>query len=91
VYDKGVIVSDQPEKMYQMRINYRSGDMWAPQLDNTEALRLEVREFIASIDEDRRPLTDGECGMRIVQVLEATTASMNDRGRLIELDKRVTA
>jgi len=89
LYDRGVQVSEDPEKLYQLRVNYRAGDMWAPHLDNAEALKLEVSEFIDSIASNRRPLTDGEAGMRVVQILEAATASLLARGKLVTLGKGV--
>ena len=82
VYDKGITVGDSPDVMYQQRIGYRSGDLWVPQLDMREALALEMREFVAAIEEKRRPLTDGESGLRVVRLLEAATVSMRERGRL---------
>jgi predicted dehydrogenase len=91
VYDKGVSLVTEAEQLYQMRINYRAGDMWAPQLDNTEALRLEVREFIGSIEANRQPLTDGAAGRRVVRILEAATASLAKRGQLIELQQGARA
>jgi predicted dehydrogenase len=91
VYDKGVSLTNDPARVYQMRINYRAGDMWAPQLDNTEALRLEVKEFVSSIESSRRPMTDGEAGLRVVQVLEAAKRSMAARGELVELHRGAIA
>ncbi len=73
--------------VYRTRINYRVGDMWAPNLENTEALKVEVDDFIDSIEQGRRPLTDGEAGLSAVRVLEAATESMELQGRLIELGK----
>lgn len=84
IYDKGVNVSSA-EDMYRMMINYRSGDMMAPQLDNTEALKAEIKEFAAAIHENRRPLTDGEAGLRVVRILQSATQSMKSRGQLVEL------
>lgn len=91
LYDKGIQVSEDSEKQYQMRINYRAGDMWAPQLDNAEALKLEVSEFLDSIASNRQPQTDGETGMRVVEILEAATASLQARGKLMTLSKGVAA
>jgi predicted dehydrogenase len=85
VYDKGVSMAESPEALYQMRVNYRAGDMFAPLLDNSEALRGEVLEFIDSIERDRKPLTDGESGLRVVEILEAATQSLKSRGGVIEL------
>lgn len=86
VYDRGIAVSDSPDGVVQMMINYRAGDVWAPRLDTTEALKAEAAEFISSIEQRRAPLTDGWAGLRTVQILEMATRSMQEKGRLIELD-----
>jgi predicted dehydrogenase len=85
VYDKGVSLAESPEEIYRLRVNYRAGDMFAPHLDNAEALRLETQEFVNSIEHDRRPLTDGEAGLRVVEILEAASRSLKSRGGVIEL------
>src|SRR5689334_5971639 len=85
VYDKGITVNNNSESLYKLMVGYRTGDMWAPQLDTTEALRTQALHFIRSI-EDRAPvITDGDAGLRVVSILEAATQSINDRGRLVEL------
>jgi predicted dehydrogenase len=86
VYDKGIMLNNGPESRYQMLISYRTGDMWAPQLDITEALRVEALHFIASIETCKPPITDGEAGLRVVRILEAATQSMTEKGRLIKID-----
>ncbi len=91
VYDKGISVNANGDSAYQLLIGYRSGDMWAPHLDMTEALRTEALHFISGI-EDRAPITtDGEAGLRVVRILEAATQSMADRGRLVDLETRKVA
>lgn len=87
VYDKGITVTSDPARVYQMKIGYRSGDMWAPQVDIGEALQLEVRHFAECIAAGRPTDTDGRAGLRMVQALEAATESMRDRGRVIELEQ----
>ena len=85
VYDKGITINESPESVYKMLVGYRAGDMWAPQLDMTEALKTEALHFIRCIDKGERPITDGEAGLRVVRILEAATQSMAERGRLVEL------
>jgi predicted dehydrogenase len=85
VYDKGINVTPRPEDVYKMLVSYRSGDMYAPRLDNTEALQTEALHFIDCIENNRRPDTDGAAGLRMVQMIEAAEKSLRDRGRLIEL------
>jgi predicted dehydrogenase len=85
IYDKGVSVSQKPEALYEMLVSYRSGDMWAPKLDTTEALRTEAAHFIDCIENNKQPETDGHTGLRVVRLLEAAEASLRERGRLVEL------
>jgi predicted dehydrogenase len=87
IYDKGITVNgNSAESVYQMLIDYRAGDMWAPHLDMTEALRTEGLHFIHCIKQGDRPITDGEAGLRVVRILEAATQSIKQQGRLVELD-----
>jgi predicted dehydrogenase len=86
VYDKGITMTNDPENIYQMRIGYRIGDMWVPNLDRTEALRTEALHFVDCIKNTKRPITDGQAGLRVVQILEAATRSMKKHGKLIELE-----
>ncbi len=87
VYDKGITVADDPASVYQLKIGYRAGDMWAPQVEIGEALGVEVRHFLESIESGRPSDTDGRAGLRMVQALEAATASMRERGRTVTLEK----
>ena len=90
VYDKGITLNsnsnNNAEKVYQMLIGYRTGDMWAPQLEMNEALRTEAMHFIDCIEQSKRPITDGQAGLQIVKILEAATRSMKNQGQLVKLD-----
>jgi len=85
IYDKGVDVTHDKEQIYNMLIQYRTGDMLAPQINLTEALKGVANEFINSIKQNRRPLTDGESGMRVVRILEAANKSIRMNGQVVEL------
>src|SRR5215208_4776430 len=85
VYDKGIDVTPEPEDVYKMLVSYRLGDMWAPQLNNTEALQTEALHFIDCIEHNKQPETDGPAGLRMVNLIEAAETSLRNRGRLIEL------
>lgn len=87
VYDKGVTASRASrESDYQTLVSYRTGDVWAPKLDSTEALRYVVAEFLESIRAGRPSLTDGYAGLRVVRLLEAAQRSMKNGGQAIVLD-----
>ncbi len=84
IYDKGVDVST-PEGVHNLRVSYRSGDMWAPKLDHTEALRLMVGEFVDCVQTGRQSITDGKSGLNVVKILEASEMSIKHRGKEIKL------
>jgi len=81
VYDRGVEVG-QPTDKVRANVSYRLGDAWAPALPEREALAVMVGELAAAIREHRRPRTDGAAGLRVLDVLEAASASLADGGRL---------
>ncbi len=81
IYDKGVSFTDDPEKIQEMRVGYRTGDMWAPKLIGTEALRVEGEHFVDCIVHGKVPQTDGRLGVRVVELIEATQASMRRKIR----------
>ena len=85
IYDCGADLGQDSEAVHKLLVSYRKGDMWAPQLDSTEALRTEALHFVDCIRTGTRPLTDGYAGLRMVQILEAADRSMRDRGTLVEI------
>lgn len=86
IYDKGVTVSQSAEAVYEMLVSYRSGDMWAPRLDATEALQTEALHFIDCIENGTQPETDGQAGLRLVRIVEAAEKSLRARGQLVEIN-----
>ncbi|MHA2120687.1 MAG: Gfo/Idh/MocA family protein [Promethearchaeota archaeon] len=84
VYDKGVEITNR-EGLYKLLVSYRSGDMWAPKVSPTEALKIESEYFIDCILNDKTPINDGQAGLRIVKILEAADKSMKKREELVYL------
>jgi predicted dehydrogenase len=84
VYDKGVNVTTQ-QGLYNLLVNYRSGDMWAPRIEQCEALQVELQYFVDCIVKDEMPFNDGIAGLRVVKMLEASGESLNKRGALVYL------
>ena len=84
VYDKGVHITSQ-QGLYELLVNYRSGDMWAPQIEQGEALRLELGYFVDCITNNEAPFNDGAAGLRVVKMLQAANESLNKRGALVHL------
>jgi predicted dehydrogenase len=84
VYDKGVKLTNG-EGIYQLLVDYRSGDMWAPHLEQVEALHQELSYFVSCISTGQEPFNDGRAGLRVVRLLEAASESLSKRGSLIYL------
>jgi predicted dehydrogenase len=84
IYDKGVDVKSQ-EGLYNLLVSYRSGDMWSPQVEQVEALRLELSYFVDCVCKDEKPFNDGLAGLKVVRMLEAASESVAKRGALVYL------
>ena len=89
VYDRGVELDDlsvnAPDRKRDVMVSYRSGDMVAPALPEREALRGVTSEFAAAIAEHRPPLTDGRSGLRVLDVLDAASRSLEYKGAVVPL------
>src|ERR1700720_2479057 len=84
VYDKGVQITNG-KGLYELLVSYRSGDVWAPKVEQSEALKVELEYFIDCILNDRTPLNDGVAGLGVVKLLEAADQSLEKRGQIIRL------
>jgi len=85
VYDKGVSMSANPSNLHQLLVSYRSGDMWAPQVEQVEALRAETAYFMKCIQNNETPMNDGVAGLQVVRILEAAEKSVRNRGEAVRL------
>jgi len=84
VYDRGIQITNR-EGVYDLLVSYRSGDMWAPKVEQTEALRAECEYFVDCVKNNTRPFNDGQAGLRVVKMLEAVSQSIRERGRIVQL------
>lgn len=84
VYDKGVNITNR-EGVYDLLVSYRSGDMWAPQLEQVEALRHELSYFADCVSSGQEPFNNGCAGLRVVKMLEAASESLSKKGALVYL------
>jgi predicted dehydrogenase len=85
LYDKGISVTETPDDVRKLLISYRTGDLWSPKLDETEALAVEAEHFVACIAGREQPRTGGEEGLQLVRILEAADRSIRNRGAPVEL------
>jgi predicted dehydrogenase len=82
VYDRGVQIANG-EGLYELLVSYRTGDMWVPKIEQTEALKAELGYFLECIEKDETPFNDGIAGLRVVKMLEAAGQSLKLRGETV--------
>jgi len=96
VYDKGITINGDHATgangngngnghRHALLVGYRAGDVWSPQLELTEALSVEIKDFLGAIERNAQPIVDGHAGLRVVRLLDAATESLRAMGRPIEL------
>ena len=59
--------------------------MWAPKVEQTEALKLETQSFVECVQNGKMPINDGHAGLRVVKMLEAANKSLKNRGEIVYL------
>src|SRR5438128_996632 len=84
IYDKGVQMGSG-QGLHELMVSYRSGDMWAPRVEQTEALSVELGHFMDCVVKGHTPVNDGIAGLRVVKLLEAADRSLKERGRAIQI------
>jgi predicted dehydrogenase len=84
VYDKGVEISEKSE-IYNLLVQYRSGDMYSPQVQNLEALKMETQYFVECIRNNTQPFNNGQAGLEVVRILEASDRSIKNGGVEVRL------
>jgi predicted dehydrogenase len=85
VYDRGIEIDSSLEARRGALVSYRTGDIWSPHLPREEPLQNLVRHFAECIDQRKRPITDGQAGLRVVRILEAAQRSIKAQGGRITL------
>jgi len=85
VYDSGIDIKSA-EGIYEALVQYRTGDMYSPKVNQTEALALGARECIDAIKQNRQPLTSGYDGLEVVKLLEASDKSLKGMGKIVEIN-----
>jgi predicted dehydrogenase len=83
IYDKGVQMGG--DGVYELLVSYRAGDMWAPRVEQVEALKMEAAYFVDCVMNNKTPFNDGIAGLHVVRMLEAADRSLQEKGKIIQL------
>ncbi len=82
IYDKGADVKNELG-MHAALVSYRTGDMYAPKIEEAEALKVETRYFLDCVTNGTKPINDGLAGLRVVRILEAAEQSLNQHRDIV--------
>jgi predicted dehydrogenase len=92
IYDKGVTKNNgngnghgNGSDVHELLVSYRMGDVWAPRIDQVEALTAETKYFVECIEKNQTPFNDGVAGLEVVKILEAADKSLSQRGGMVYL------
>ena len=85
IYDKGIKVLKTEDEIYKTLIQYRTGDMYCPKIENIEALAAETQNIADTLLNGGKPMVDGHAGWMVVKVLEAAQSSIKNRGKEIKI------
>ena len=88
IYEKGVSVGEIDTESYgEFKLQVRDGDILSPKIEHSEPLKNQWADFVASIRENRKPLSDARMGADVVLTLAAVDASIRERGKAVEVAK----
>jgi len=85
VYHNSIDIDPSPDEVHKLLVSYRTGDLWSPKVDDTEALSRELQHFLACINGEETPLTGAQQGLNLIYLLEAADISMQQNGAPVEL------
>ena len=85
IYDRGVDLTDISEDIRQLRVNYRYGDIYSPNIKNIEPLHVMCSHFADCVINNKQPISDGLSGLNVVKILEASEESLRNDGKEIIL------
>lgn len=87
VYNKGIEIVKSRNQVYNLLIQYRTGDMYCPKIDLTEALKVEIEDIVHCLNNNRSSISEGYVGLMVVKILEAAQKSLKNRGKEVLISK----
>jgi predicted dehydrogenase len=86
IYDKRVEAPPHYDTFAEFHYSYHYGDAYIPHLKQVEPLKMEAQHFLDCIRNGKTPETSGLDGLRVVQILEASSRSLKSDGARVEID-----
>jgi len=87
IWDKGAAVKKDTETAYPEVISLRFGDIVIPKIAGGEPLAIECGHFIDCVLDDKKVISDGRDGLKVVKVLQAGQMSLDKKGEPVNPEK----
>ncbi len=85
IYDKRVEVPPHYDTFAEFHYSYHYGDMYSPYIKHEEPLKNEAQHFLDCIKTGETPESSGQDGLHVVQILEASSRSLQKGGARVEI------
>jgi predicted dehydrogenase len=85
IYDKRVEVPPHYDTFAEFQYAYHYGDILSPYIKAVEPLKVESQHFLDCIKNGTKPLSSGRDGLKVVQVLEASSKSLKRGGAEVRI------
>lgn len=87
VFEKGVTSAATTEASTygEYHLLMRDGDMISPKVEVSEPLKNQCSHFLECVTQGSQPLTDGQAGLEVVQVMNAINRSLERNGAPVEV------
>lgn len=85
IFDARVERAPHYDTFAEFQYAYHYGDMYVPYIKQEEPLKNECQHFLDCIRNGKKPLTDGQQGLELVRILEASSQSLKLGGAPVEL------
>src|SRR5436305_12608971 len=85
IYDARVDLPPHYDTFAEFQYSYHYGDQYIPFVKQEEPLKVECQHFLDCIRNGKTPMTDGQQGLSVVKILEASSASLKDKGAMIPI------
>ncbi len=85
IFDARVETPPHYDTFAEFHYAYHYGDVYAPYIKQEEPLRTECQHFLDCIKSGSRPISNGEQGLQLVRILEASSQSLKQNGSPVDL------
>lgn len=85
IFDCGVKIERDAIEILKMKVGYRRGNIFSPNIDMEEPLFLVANYFLQSIASRKMPIADADAGLRVVKILEAAALSLKHAGKKVKV------